>query len=231
MSDGFAAGRPLRARLSRLTWATALELTLASVAIWAHVRELATLPRGFYKDELSIAYNAYLIATTGHDEFGVAFPMYTQSFSDYKNAGYVYLSVLVMRAFGLSSWTVRLPSVLCWLAGSWFMYCLGRTLWPRTQSRLFLLLLLAFTPSLFCLSRIAFEVIAVYPALALFLLGVQRGFAWNSPRWAAIAGVAIGASTYMYSTFRLLAPLHCLLVLLCYGTRAHRRQLASFAAA
>ena len=76
------------------------------------------MPRGFYKDETSIAYNAWLIATTGRDEFGVAWPMYIESFGDYKNAGYVYLSVVVMRIFGLSLWTVRLPSVLCWAVGS-----------------------------------------------------------------------------------------------------------------
>jgi hypothetical protein len=218
-----------RVLLSKLTWPIALELAIVGVAVWAHVAELPTMPRGFYKDEVSIVYNAYLIATTGHDEFGVSFPMYTKSWGDYKNAGYVYLSVVVMRIFGLSSWTVRLTSVLCWLAGSWFLYSLGRRLWPRTDSRLFLLLQLAFTPSVFCFSRMAFEVIGLYPALALFLLGVQRGFEKKSVRWAAIAGVAIGASTYMYSTFRLLAPLHCLLVLLCYGTRRHLRLLLSFA--
>jgi hypothetical protein len=70
----------------------------------------------------------------------------------------------------------------------------------------------------------------LYPTLALFMLGVHRGFEWRSARWAAIAGIAIGASTYVYATFRLLAPLHCLLILLCYGTRQHLRSLLSFAA-
>ena len=219
-----------RALLVGLSWPIALELVVAIVAVWAHIAAIAKMPQGFYKDEVSIVYNAYLIATTGHDEFGVSFPMYTKSWGDYKNAGYVYLCVVVMRIFGLSTWTVRFTSVLCWLAGSWALYSLGRALWPRVQSRLFLLLLMAFTPSVFCFSRMAFEVIGLYPALALFLLGVQRGFEVGSVRWAAVAGVAIGSATYMYSTFRLLAPLHCLLVLFCYATRRHVRSLFAFAA-
>jgi 4-amino-4-deoxy-L-arabinose transferase-like glycosyltransferase len=126
---------------------------------------------------------------------------------------------------------VRLPSALCWVVGTCLLYALGRRLWPSAASRIFLLLSLAFTPSLFCLSRIAFEVIALYPLLALFLYALYRGFERGSVAWAAIAGLAIGTSTYAYTTFRLLAPLHCLLVLVCYGKRAYWRSLAGFAAA
>jgi 4-amino-4-deoxy-L-arabinose transferase-like glycosyltransferase len=211
-------------------WLLALEISIASVAVWVHFRSLADMPPGLYKDEISFAYNAHLVATTGRDEYGDWLPMYPKAFGEYKSAGYFYLCVLVMRLFGLSSWTVRLPSVLCWLIGSAIMYGFGRRLWPSAEARLFLLLQLAFTPSLLCFSRIAFEVILLYPALALFLLGVQRGFERRSPRWAAIAGVAIGASTYIYAPFRLLAPLHCILVLACYCSRRHLRSLVSFGA-
>lgn len=224
---------PLGWRVPRLklSWLVALEIVIAVVAVWLHVRKLASMPEGLYKDEVSFAWNAYTLATTGRDEYGVSFPLYPKAFGEYKSAGYVYLSVLVMRVVGLSSWSVRAPSVLSWLVGTALMYGLGRRLWPRPESRVFLLLLLAFTPSLFCLSRMAFESIMLYPTLALFLLGVQRGFEGKSARWAAIAGVAIGLSTYVYATFRLLAPLHCLLILLCYGRRQHLRSLVSFAAA
>jgi 4-amino-4-deoxy-L-arabinose transferase-like glycosyltransferase len=224
-----AAGRPML-RLRRVQWFVVLEVAFAAFACWLHVRSLPSLPRGFYKDETSIAYNAYLIATTGQDEFGVSWPLYTQSFDDYKNAGYLYLSVAVMRIAGLSLWTVRMPSFLCWVAGTLFFYLLARRVWPDRWSRTFLLLQLAFTPSLWCLSRIGFEAIGLYPTLGLFLLGVYRGFEERSLKWAALGGLGIGLSTYMYSTFRLLAPLHCLLVLACYARREHLMRLAGFAA-
>lgn len=214
----------------RVRWFVVLEVALAAFAVWLHVRSLPSIPRGFYKDETSIAYNAYLIATTGQDEFGVAWPLYIQSFDDYKNGGYVYLSVALMRIAGLSLWTVRMPSLVCWIAGSLFFYLLARRVWPDHWSRLFLILQLAFTPSLWCLSRIGFEAIGLYPTVGLFLLGVYRGFEERSLKWAALGGLGIGLSTYMYTTFRLLAPLHCLLVLLCYARREHVKRLAAFAA-
>lgn len=229
MIGGVASWFRSRAPRLRITWALALEIAIAGLAAWAHLRSLSKMPPGIYKDEVSFAYNAYLIATTGHDEYGVSFPLYPKAFGEYKSAGYVYLSVLVMRVLGLSSWTVRFPSVLCWFAGSAIMYAFGRRMWPRIESRLFLLLQLAFTPSLLCLSRMAFESIGLYPLLALFIVGVHHGFERKSPRWAATAGFAIGATTYMYATFRLLAPLHCLLILVCYCTRKHIRSLLAFA--
>src|SRR3954452_6281664 len=115
MIGGLASWFRSRAAQSKVTWAVALEVALAGLAVWVHVHSLASMPQGFYKDEVSIAYNAHLIATTGRDEFGVWFPLYPKSFGDYKNAGYVYLSVLVTRIVGLSSWSVRIPSVICWL--------------------------------------------------------------------------------------------------------------------
>ena len=226
----FAVPHRLRIFLDRFS-VSLIEAAIASVAVWLHIRSLPSLPRGFYKDEISIAYNAHLIATTGRDEFGVSWPMYIESFGDTKNAGYVYLSALVTRLFGLTLWTVRMPSLLCWLLGTLLFYLLGRRLWPAAPARIFLLSLLAFTPSLFCMSRVGFEVIALYPALGLFLLGVWRGFEERSLRWAALAGVGIGAATYMYTTFRMLAPLHCLLVLSCYPRREYLKLHAVFAAA
>lgn len=216
---------------SREAWLTLLEAVVAGIGVWLHFRMLSKVPLGFSTDEVSIAYNAHLIASTGHDEFGVAWPMYTRSVNDYKNPVLIYLAVLVMRVLDLSAWTVRLPSALCWLVGSGLFYWLARRLSWSAEARIVLLLSVIFTPSLFCLSRISFEVIALYPVLAFWLLALQRGFEGNSLPWAALAGFSIGLSTYVYTTFRLLAPLHCVLVAVCYWRREYWRRLAVFATA
>src|SRR5262245_37602266 len=126
-----------------------LELALAGVALWTHAYNLRTVPLGFYIDETSISYNAFSIGTTGRDEYGVAFPLYTKAIGDYKNPFYIYLSALLIRIFGYSFLMVRLPSVLCWIAGTAIFYALGRRLWPQLELRLYLLACLAFTPSFF----------------------------------------------------------------------------------
>jgi hypothetical protein len=114
--------------------------------------------------------------------------------------------------------------------GSGLLYALGRHLFPAPTTRIYLLLCAGFTPWLFAVSRISFELIALFPILAFFLCATYRAFEWESQRWAVAAGCAIGLSVYAYSTFRLLAPLHVIAVLLCYAPKRQGRLLALFVA-
>jgi hypothetical protein len=206
------------------------EVALFVFAIWAHVALIAKLPKGLYIDELSIGYNAFLIATHGHDEFGVRWPLYFKAFGEYKNPLYVYLMSLVFKLLGYSVWTTRFTSFLCWFLGTCGFYALGRRLWQDGIVRAFLLLSLSFTPWIFALSRVCFELIVLYPVLGLYLYATYRGFEDRSRVWAAIAGAALGLSVYAYTTFRLLAPLHVLATVLCYFERKYWRQALIFAA-
>src|SRR5260370_821165 len=61
-----------------------------------------TNPPGFFIDESSIAYNAHLIAQSGHDEFGKAWPLYFRAFTDYKNPVHIYLLAALFKLTGPS---------------------------------------------------------------------------------------------------------------------------------
>jgi 4-amino-4-deoxy-L-arabinose transferase-like glycosyltransferase len=211
-----AAATAIRSANTAVAWVAAA-IVIASLI--AHTYRIADLPSGFYVDESSIAYNAHLIAESGHDEHGVAFPLFFKAFGEYKNPVYIYLLALAYKCFGYSEWTTRLLSAACWAAGSGLTYLLGRRLFTDGVSRLYLLICLGFTPWLFSLSRISFEVIVLFPVLALFLLATTRAYQDHSPGWALVAGTAIGVSIYAYSTFRLLAPLHLLAVVLSFPQR------------
>jgi hypothetical protein len=60
---------------------------------------LSTNPPGFYVDESCIAYNGYLLATTGAQEDGTSFPLYihcyTQGWSQYMSAVQPYALALL----------------------------------------------------------------------------------------------------------------------------------------
>jgi 4-amino-4-deoxy-L-arabinose transferase-like glycosyltransferase len=200
-----------------------LGFAIVVAAIIAHVYGLATLPRGFYVDESSIAYNAYRIAQAGHDEHGVAWPLYFKAFGEYKNPLYIYALALFYRLIGYSELMTRLLSAGCWLAGAAVTYRLGHRLFTEATCRLYLLLCLGFTPWLFSVSRIAFEVIAVFPVVAFFLLATFHAYEEKSRHWALAAGAAIGISLYAYSTFRLLAPLLAIAAIASYPQRRYAR--------
>ena len=210
-------------------------LAIALAALASHVYLLTSLPRGFVFDEAAIGYNAYLIEQTGRDEHDAAWPVAFESTGDYKNALYIYLVALVYKVAGYSEASTRATSALCWLSGSVFLYMLGQRLFFALRARLYLLLCLGFTPWLFTLSRISFEVIVLYPLLALHLLAVYRAYRELDERgtrlWAMLAGFTIGLCLYAYSTFRLLAPVHALLVLSCYPRRSYWRRHLLFGGA
>jgi 4-amino-4-deoxy-L-arabinose transferase-like glycosyltransferase len=209
-------------------WALAIVVVLA---IAAHVVRIADLPMGFYPDESSIGWNARSIATGGRDEHGVAWPLYFRAFGEYKNPVYIYFLALVYKLLGFSEWTTRLASALSWLAGSAVLAALAWRVFTERSVRIYVLVCLAFTPWLFALSRVSFEVISVYPLIALHLYAIRR--AWEKPSlaWTIAAGCAIGLAAYAYSTLRLLAPMYALAALACGLDRRRWRDSLAFAAA
>src|SRR5258708_18554734 len=80
--------------------------------IFVYGRHVTTNPRGFFIDESSIAYNAYLISRTGHDEHGQAWPLYFRAFGEYKNPIYIYLLASIFRLTGPSILAARLLRVI-----------------------------------------------------------------------------------------------------------------------
>lgn len=208
-------------------WALAIVVV---AAIAAHVYRIADLPMGFYPDESSIGWNAWSIATSGRDEHGDAWPLYFRAFGEFKNPVYIYFLALVYKLLGFSLSTTRLASALCWLAGSGVLAALAWRVFEQRSVRLYVLVCLAFTPWLFALSRISFEVISVYPLLALHLYAVRRVLEKPSIAWPIVSGLAIGLAAYAYSTLRLLAPLYVIALLFCAFDTRRWRELLAFAA-
>ena len=193
-----------------------------------HFLNIDSLPMGFYVDESSIGYNAYLIASTGADEHGVHWPLFFEAFGEYKNPLYIYLLAALYKVLGYSEWTTRCLSALCWLGGSMCLYELMKTVSRDNNLRLYGAIALSFTPWVFALSRVSFEVIVLYPLLSLYLLAIYRGFERTSRSWSAVAGMTIGLCLYAYSTLRLLTPLYCAAVIICYRATKFRRSILPF---
>ena len=168
-------------------------------------------PPGFYLDEASISYNAYTISVDGHDEHGVAWPLFFQTWdaSVAVNPVYVYVLAAVFKVFGPSILAARLLSAVAGLLAACLLgvaagQALGnrRVMWVVAVSALL-------TPWLFQVSRLVFEV-ALFP-LVLVLSLLMVGRVANRPRWSwweiGTLGVLLGLLTYTYTIGRLLGPL------------------------
>jgi hypothetical protein len=166
-------------------------------------------PPGFFRDEAAIAYNAYTIAHDGRDEYGARFPLYFSSFLDYKSPTFVYGLAGVFLVTGRSKSVARGFAAVCMLAAVLLTGWLGYVRTGRAAVGVATLAVAGFSPWLFELGRVAFEV-AIEPLfLCLVLLGVERASRLElwTPFTALPVALALGALTYSYAGGRLLAPL------------------------
>lgn len=79
-----------------------LVIFLFAIISFFHVWKISEIPKGFYVDELSIGYNALLIADTGRDEHKQFLPIFFKAFGEYKNPLYIYTLALIYKLFGVS---------------------------------------------------------------------------------------------------------------------------------
>jgi hypothetical protein len=166
-------------------------------------------PPGFFRDEAAIAYNAYTIAHDGRDEYGARFPLYFESFRDYKSPTFVYALAGVFLITGPHKSVARGLAAVSMLSALLLVGWLGYIRTRRASVGVAALAVAGFSPWLFELGRVAFEV-AVEPLfLMLTLLGVER--ASRLDRWTPLSAVfvalSLGAITYSYAGGRLLAAL------------------------
>lgn len=177
-----------------------------------YTRTLTTNPAGFYIDESSIAYNAHLIAQTGKDEHGEAWPLYFRAFGDYKNPVYVYLLAGIFRVTGPSIKVARLLSATLGFAAALLIGLLAWQITKRRAAAVIVTLTAFLTPWLFELSRVVVEV-ALYPLLIGTLLVIVHSISkqkeWKWPQALGLA-LVLALLTYTYSIGRLLGPLFAL---------------------
>ena len=170
-------------------------------------------PPGFYLDESSIAYNAYLMGRTGISEAGVSWPLYIRSytgpFSVYTNPTYIYLLAAVYALFPPSILAARLLSATLGFAAALLLGVLAWRISGRRGVGIIVALAALVTPWLFEVSRLVFEV-ALYPlTLVLFLLALYRAQARARWSWmdCALLALTLALVTYTYTIGRLFAPL------------------------
>lgn len=74
---------------------------------------LGQVPNGITTDEADVGYNAYSIIKTGKDVYGRNYPLFFQSFDDYKRGLLIYLQIPFVYLFGLTEFSIRLlPAIL-----------------------------------------------------------------------------------------------------------------------
>lgn len=194
-----------------------LILLLATVLRLWHI---GTIPPSPDWDEVALGYDAYSIMHTGRDEFGTFMPAVLRSFDDYKPAFYAYLAIPSVAVFGLTTFAVRLPSVVTGLVGVLVMYFLVKEMFENREKKytevlaLLSAFLLAICPWQIQFSRTGFETnvgLTINLLVALFFLkGLKK------PWMLSLAAFFAGLNLSVYQSERVFTPLFFIALVFIY---------------
>lgn len=191
-------------------WVLGVILLLAAAL---RIYDITGVPPSLNWDEVSHGYNAYSILKTGKDEWGVSFPTVFRAYGDYKLPVYIYATSLSEALFGLTTFAVRLPSVVAGVFLILFTYLLTARLFDK-KIALLSALLVAVEPWSFFLSRPAFE---ANLALAFIVSGVYFFLlALEKVRYLPLSALLLGLSVWTYNSARIFVPLFLILLVFLY---------------
>lgn len=159
---------------------------------------LDNVPPGINRDEASIGYTAYSLATTGKDEYGRLLPLSFESFGDWKLPLYIYTTIPFVKIFGLSELAVRLPSAIAGIMSVAAIYYLAKLLFASETIALLSSLVLAIMPWHIHISRVESEAITAVLFTILgtiwYLLAVKK----KSLAFLIAAAVIFSLTYYTY---------------------------------
>ena len=185
-----------------------LLVLIVFLAFFLRVYRISEIPPALYWDEASIGYNAYSIATTLHDEHGNFLPVSNfPAFGDYKAPGYIYAAAASIKIFGLSEFSIRLPSVLAGTLLVLVTFFLVKELLTNPATGLLASLFVAVSPWSLQLSRGAFEsnLATLFSASGIyFFLHAVRS---KSTIRYLLAAICFVASMYSFNSHRVFVPL------------------------
>ena len=213
-------------RWSTTYYQLALLLLVLALGTVARVAHFPAIPPGFNQDEAASAYEAFSLAATGLDRWGNPWPAYFPSWGSGQSILLAYLTVPVVKVFGLSIATARaVMLVLSLLTLPLLTYCLrplGR--YPALLGTL----LLAVAPWHFMLSRWGLDCNLAPFFMLLGCTTLSRALLVQQRRWIIPSLVPFGLCMYAYGTTVLVLPLFFGLALLLLGLRPLRAHAGSW---
>ena len=172
-------------------------------------------PVALYGDELTIAYDAFSLLKTGHDQTGEAFPL-TFRMGEGRSAGYVYGSIPFIALFGPTEIGVRSLSVLSGMGIIILVFLLSRFLF-NSNVALVAATLISINPWALNLSRGGFEanfgLFLMLLAAYLLVLASKKGWLY------ILSALFFGLAIHTYPTYKLTIPLFLILFLYSFGVK------------
>lgn len=187
-------------------------MLVAALLIGASLRfyHLTSNPEGIHPDEALYGYEGWSIQTTGCDYRKTGCPPlylkgYSSNWDNRTSVLYPYMYSILWRFLPMTTFFLRLPSVLFGLGVIFLIYLLGRQVFPsRPVIAGTAALLGAISPIAISWSRIGHDPITM-PFFCL-LIAVSIFATPRRPWCWLVAGLALAVGMYSYQPFKVLGP-------------------------
>lgn len=176
---------------------------------------LSSNPPSMHADEADTGYSALSIIKTGMDPYGHFLPLQFQGQANiYRAPLYTYSVIPSVVFFGLSPFSVRLPSALFGLVFVLSIYFLSIKLFGKKDTALFAALLAAINPWSIHISRTGLE---VNLCLTLITLGITTFLYYGKNKYfIVLSALLFGLSVFAYHAAKIVTPLLIILLFAFY---------------
>lgn len=173
------------------------------VAAVLRIPFVGSLPKGLNWDESAYGYNAFSLWKTGHDEWGVAWPIFLKSFGEYKPALLSYLLIPSLMIFSDWNFAIRFVCACLGVTGVLATYFLFLHFTRSKKTAALTSLILAITPWHIHYSRAVMDPIISHTLLIIGMIGWTR----KSTKTQIIGAIFLILSMYTYNAERVFIPL------------------------
>ena len=168
--------------------------------------KVTEIPVPFNVDEAGTAYDAWCIANFHCDRFLYHFPVYFINYGGHGSSGlYTYLAAAMIKIFGYSVISVRLPAILLSLASVLAMTLTVRKELGNTAS-VITMLFFCILPFSFMHSRWGLDAYLLFPMMIFSVTVFYYAVRSEKARWFFLSGIVFGLTLYSYSVSFMLVP-------------------------
>jgi 4-amino-4-deoxy-L-arabinose transferase-like glycosyltransferase len=201
-----------------------LLILIILLAFFLRVYKLGDIPVSLYMDEASVGYDAFLISTSGKDQWGQSWPLVFKSFGEYKYPWQIYTALLSGFIWGWSEFSIRFPSAIFGTVNVLLLYFITKLISGKKSVGLFAALLLAVSPWHIQFTRMAWEsayvLLFLYIGIYLFVRGIKEtGF------WLPLGTFFMGLSMFAYNSAKIVTPLLFMWTILVYQKDFRQKQM------
>jgi 4-amino-4-deoxy-L-arabinose transferase-like glycosyltransferase len=173
---------------------------------------LNEVPFGLHVDEVGMAYDSFALANWGVDRWLNSYPVYLINFGAGQSALYAYMSMILIKLFGLSIYTIRLPGVIVSIITFFVGY---KTVSEILNSKYYGILfsfLFTILPYFIMQSRFGLDCNLMMGMSSIVLYFVNKMIKTDCNKYSFLAGLFSGLILYTYALSYLVMPIFLFIV-------------------